>query len=158
MLFFKKCAREQRVYYYCLLALPLLVLLALLYQFPACYPSRFLPACLFHTITGLSCPGCGCTRAVEALFRGHVLQSLRFNPVIVYCFLIYAAVLISHTAERLIHFIAKKRPSLREGRLFHALLQIRGIKIQNLHLMIFVYLFLGFGTIRILLEIWQRWF
>ncbi|MCH5264309.1 MAG: DUF2752 domain-containing protein [Lachnospiraceae bacterium] len=154
----KKYPKEQRTYYFCLLLLPLIVLLALLYQSPVYYPSRFMPPCLFRSITGFSCPGCGCTRAVEALLRGHIFQSLRFNPLIFYCFFLYLAVLLSHTAERLIFFITKKLPSFaKEGSPFHILTRIHGMKIQNIHLMILVYLFLGFGALRLLLELWQHW-
>lgn len=40
--------------------------------------------CLFHTFTGLYCPGCGGTRAVSALLHGHVLQSFYYHPLVPY--------------------------------------------------------------------------
>lgn len=40
--------------------------------------------CLFHTMTGLYCPGCGGTRAVWYLLHGHFLLSLRFHPLVLY--------------------------------------------------------------------------
>ena len=36
---------------------------------------NYLYPCLFHTVTGYYCPGCGGTRAVCALFQGHFLIS-----------------------------------------------------------------------------------
>jgi Protein of unknown function (DUF2752) len=45
--------------------------------------SRAYPQCLFHQITGLHCPGCGATRAVHALLHGHLIDALRFNPLLV---------------------------------------------------------------------------
>jgi hypothetical protein len=38
----------------------------------------FLP-CPFRTLTGWWCPGCGLTRATHHLFRGDIMQALRFN-------------------------------------------------------------------------------
>lgn len=40
------------------------------------------PDCYFYTATGYLCPACGNTRAVLSLIRGHLLQSLAYNPMI----------------------------------------------------------------------------
>jgi len=45
--------------------------------------SAWLPKCLFHEATGLFCPGCGNTRALHALLHGHILMSLRYNPLLI---------------------------------------------------------------------------
>lgn len=45
---------------------------------PAAPGSRF-PACAFHAVTGLWCPGCGLTRACHQLFTGHPLAALQSN-------------------------------------------------------------------------------
>lgn len=39
--------------------------------------------CFFRNITGLPCPGCGLTRAGLALFRGEIMQSLHYHPLLV---------------------------------------------------------------------------
>lgn len=46
-------------------------------------PARWLPPCLFHTITGLHCPGCGSTRALHALASGNLAAALGYNPLVV---------------------------------------------------------------------------
>jgi hypothetical protein len=44
---------------------------------------RFYPVCLFHSLTGLNCPGCGGTRAAHELLHGHLLRALRDNALLV---------------------------------------------------------------------------
>ncbi len=41
----------------------------------------FLPRCPLYTMTGIYCPGCGATRALHALLRGHWLAALRLNAL-----------------------------------------------------------------------------
>ena len=43
----------------------------------------FYPACQFHRLTGLNCPGCGMTRALYALLHGYVSTALRDNALFV---------------------------------------------------------------------------
>jgi hypothetical protein len=50
-----------------------------LYTFPPA-TTAFYPRCVFHSATGLDCPGCGSTRAVYELLHGHVGAALRLNP------------------------------------------------------------------------------
>ncbi|MCL5096202.1 MAG: DUF2752 domain-containing protein [Candidatus Omnitrophica bacterium] len=51
---------------------------AILYRFaPGQY--AFYPQCMFHSLTGLSCPGCGSLRSIHALLHGDLLSALRFN-------------------------------------------------------------------------------
>ena len=57
--------------------------------------SNLFPQCPFYQLTGLSCPGCGATRGLHALFNGDVLAALNYNillvlflPLIIYGFLV----------------------------------------------------------------------
>jgi hypothetical protein len=43
--------------------------------------ARFVPACPFHALTGLPCPGCGATRALVALAQGDVVRAIGWNPL-----------------------------------------------------------------------------
>ncbi len=37
--------------------------------------------CVFYTLTGLPCPGCGLTRSVSGLLHGDLAHSLRYHPL-----------------------------------------------------------------------------
>jgi flagellar biosynthesis protein FliR len=41
------------------------------------------PACPFHTLTGLNCPGCGTTRGLHQLLHGNVGAAFALNPLMV---------------------------------------------------------------------------
>ena len=43
----------------------------------------FYPACPVHEYLHLECPGCGATRALAALLRGHLIDALRLNALFV---------------------------------------------------------------------------
>jgi hypothetical protein len=47
---------------------------------PATTP--FYPQCVFHAVTGLSCPGCGTTRALHFLLHGRVADAFRMNAML----------------------------------------------------------------------------
>lgn len=55
---------------------------ALLLAYP---PTRFgfYPVCPIHQFLGIDCPGCGATRALAALLRGHPVEALRLNALFV---------------------------------------------------------------------------
>lgn len=45
--------------------------------------ARFLPPCLFRTLTGVPCPTCGTTHAFLALAHGDLAAALASNPLVV---------------------------------------------------------------------------
>lgn len=57
------------------------VAVAVLLRGPLLALSELFPPCPFHSATGLLCPGCGNTRSFQALMRGDLLASLRYNAV-----------------------------------------------------------------------------
>ena len=40
--------------------------------------------CLFHRLTGLYCPGCGGTRAINYLLHGQIVKSIQYHPLVLY--------------------------------------------------------------------------
>ena len=64
---------------YCLAFGFLALAAGLLYWFdPA--EAHFFPLCVFHTLTGLYCPGCGSTRAAHHLLHGALAGAFAMNP------------------------------------------------------------------------------
>jgi len=52
-----------------------------LLRFPPTHFS-FYPQCPIYDLFHLQCPGCGATRALAALLRGHIAEALRYNALI----------------------------------------------------------------------------
>lgn len=45
--------------------------------------SHFFPRCIFKSITGYDCPGCGSQRALHALLTGDISAAWHFNAMLV---------------------------------------------------------------------------
>ena len=60
-----------------------------------------LPPCVFHSLTGLYCPGCGGTRAVRLLLTGHIWKSFLHHPGVLFAAALYLWFMVSQTIERL---------------------------------------------------------
>jgi hypothetical protein len=55
----------------------------------------FFPACPFHALTGLNCPGCGLTRSFHAFFQGDVSTALHFNALFPVYLLFFLYIFVS---------------------------------------------------------------
>lgn len=84
----------------------------ILYHMGILIPTECLYPCAFHRLTGLYCPGCGGTRAIEALLRGDFLSCLFYHPFVFYCFILYLLFMVSHTLEYLCTYGKKPLPHL----------------------------------------------
>ncbi len=57
--------------------------------------------CVLNAFFGIYCPGCGGTRAVEALLHGHILLSLWYHPLVLYTAVLGGGFMITQTLARL---------------------------------------------------------
>ena len=62
----------------------------------------FFPPCLFRLVTGLTCPGCGTTRALHEILHGHFQDAFMLNPLLLLAipFLLFAFLRYSVTVLR----------------------------------------------------------
>lgn len=51
------------------------------------------PGCMFKSLFGIDCPGCGMTRAFFALIRGDFAESIVYNPALIPFLITITAVL-----------------------------------------------------------------
>lgn len=58
-------------------------------------------SCFFVKVFGLYCPGCGGTRAVEALLHGRIRESLWYHPVVLYTVVIFGGFMLTNTLKRI---------------------------------------------------------
>lgn len=90
---------------------------------PSVLTGLFHVPCVFHRITGLYCPGCGGTRAVEMLLQREVILSFFYHPIVLYGAVLYGWFMISHTIE----YLSKGRLKI-------------GMKYRNLYLYLALFL------------------
>ena len=65
-----------------ILILSAIVILILIYGF-FFFLTHFFPRCIFKSLTGLDCPGCGSQRALHALLHADIIAAWRFNAMLV---------------------------------------------------------------------------
>lgn len=61
----------------------LLLIAAVLYIYIVYDPSESLlfPKCIFRSLTGFDCPGCGSQRAIHSLLHGHIAEAWHYNAL-----------------------------------------------------------------------------
>lgn len=57
--------------------------------------------CLIYNKTGIYCPGCGCTRAFINMLQGNIIQSLKYNPTVIYSTIVIALYMVSQSIGRI---------------------------------------------------------
>jgi hypothetical protein len=57
--------------------------------------------CIWDRFFGIYCPGCGGTRAVEALLNGDIIASLQYHPIVLYSSFIYIFYMFGNILHRI---------------------------------------------------------
>ncbi|MDE5765091.1 MAG: DUF2752 domain-containing protein [Ruminococcus sp.] len=71
----------------------------------------YLGGCIFHSLTGIWCPGCGNTRSISAMFEFDFMLALRNNALIPFlslCLLCFYLELIADISGRKIKILPRK--------------------------------------------------
>lgn len=115
-----------------------ILFLSIIHIFQINYHFFSLP-CLFYKITGLYCPGCGGTRSVHALMDGHLISSIKYNPIVLYGVFIYLWYMISNTIE----YVSKHK--IKIGMKYHDIYLWIGLAILILFCLIRNFILLVYG-------------
>lgn len=107
-------------------------LFMIFHALPDAVARKLLYPCAFHMVTGFYCPGCGGTRAVEALFAGKILLSFFYHPIVPYSVVLYLWFMISHTVEILLRYISKKTFPAHKEKSWYA--RKIGMRYRNIYL------------------------
>lgn len=60
-----------------------------------------MPPCVFNAYFQIYCPGCGGTRAVDALLHGHIVESVWCHPIVLYAVIVFGGFMFTQSLERL---------------------------------------------------------
>ncbi len=89
---------SRRCYYVCLGIIAVAIIVGCVLKFLEIPITKLdKTPCVWITYLGVYCPGCGGTRAVEALMHGDFLQSLLYHPVVLYTVGLIGVYVSSHT-------------------------------------------------------------
>lgn len=116
----KKTKTLEEQLYYIGLAFLILGSIAILVYMKLILPNITPIPCMLYRVLGLYCPGCGGTRAVDALLHGHIFESLWYHPLVLYTIVIFGGFMLTQTFERL-HIWRIKGWKFHEWHLFGAL-------------------------------------
>jgi len=91
---------KNKAYLQIVIILTAVIVLSLLYFFYPATNSSFHPKCIFHSVTGFYCPGCGSQRATSALLHGRFGQAIDYNILLVVSlpFILYSAFVFTWNA------------------------------------------------------------
>jgi len=65
------------------------------------YEKYSIPKCIFLDHFGVYCPGCGATRAYLSLIKGNIIQSILYNPAVLYATALTIIYIITQTISKI---------------------------------------------------------
>lgn len=93
-------------------------------------PGSLFPPCLFRTLTGLYCPGCGITRMLHALVHGDFVRAFGMNAMVLAMLPALAVIVANEATARRLLAPALARP-LYNAKLWLAAVVLFGV-LRNL--------------------------
>lgn len=93
--------------------------------------------CILYQKYGFYCTGCGGTRACMALLRGHLIESLRYHPVILYT----AGLVIYYFVMNVLNYVRQLNRKIVKPIHFYIMIAVILIQwiIKNMALLLFDY-------------------
>lgn len=82
----------------------LLTSLVLFGTYVLCHKFIIIPECIFFSKFNIYCPGCGCTRAFKSMIKFNFVQSLIYNPTVIY----YTSIILLYVFTSILDMILKK--------------------------------------------------
>jgi len=70
---------QKRKFFWAIAIFIMIVAVAFFYYKYDPISYRFFPKCIFKTLTGYDCPGCGTQRALHAFLHGEFLKAIKYN-------------------------------------------------------------------------------
>lgn len=95
--------KNKHYIFYSILITYIFLIICILVYFNFLYKFISIPECPIHKYLGLFCPACGCTRAIISLTNMDLIQSLLYNPIVIYTLFITSIFLIIESFNIFLH-------------------------------------------------------
>jgi len=79
---YKKMQYKKQFWIQLIISIILIVIWIFLYSQDIYLSKSGMPECLIHYYTGYNCPGCGGTRAFDAMIHFHWIKSFLYHPAV----------------------------------------------------------------------------
>ena len=104
----RKLGEVDNIFYVLgLIAMWIAIVSVIVYLITGWSPLDIKYPCIFKSVTGLWCPGCGGTRSVRALVRGDLWQSFIDYPPVLYGLVVYVEFMVRAFLRK--HFASDSR-------------------------------------------------